>query len=111
MHTRSSKTPPPPIERIIRPFQRFQQAGSSGGIVLLIATAIALIWANSRWADTYAHILHTEISFGIGRQFLSATVHHWINDGLMAIFFFVVGLEIKRELLVGDLASIRLAAL
>ncbi|HEX6069235.1 MAG TPA: Na+/H+ antiporter NhaA [Longimicrobiaceae bacterium] len=100
-----------PIERFLRPFQRFAQTESSGGIVLLIATVVALVWANSPWWESYHHLWETplEVSFG-GRQ-LEMTLHHFINDGLMVVFFFLVGLEIKREMLVGELASPRAAAL
>ena len=86
---------------------------ASGGILLLICTVVALAWANSPWKESYHHFFHdTVLSFGIsGLVTIEKDLIHWINDGLMAIFFFVVGLEIKRELLVGELASIRKAAL
>lgn len=86
---------------------------ASGGILLLLCTIVALIWANSPWKDSYHDLFHeTTISFGIsGLVTIEKHLIHWINDGLMAIFFFVVGLEIKRELLVGELASMRKAAL
>ena len=100
-----------PIRQVVEPFQEFVHAESSGGILLLAATAVALIWANSPWADTYHEIWRTPISLVVGRHALTETVLEWINDGLMAMFFFVIGLEIKREMLVGELASIRQAAL
>ncbi len=100
-----------PIERVVRPFQRFAQAESSGGIVLLIATIIALVWANTPWWESYHHLWGTPLQLNIGTIQLEMTLHHFINDGLMVIFFFMVGLEIKREIMVGELASPRAAAL
>jgi len=101
----------PPIEKFLRPFQAFLHAEASGGILLLICTVIALVWANSPFAENYFNLWHTYISIHISDFVLSYSLHHWINDGLMAIFFFVVGLEIKREFLVGELSSARKAAL
>ena len=99
------------IERVLRPFQRFAALESAGGIVLLVTTAIALTWANSPWADSYHHLWESTLGIGVPGPGLNLTLHHWINDGLMAVFFFLVGLEIKREMLVGELASRRQAAL
>ncbi len=79
--------------------------------MLLVATAIALAWANSPWSENYHHLLSTSITLGVGGVALSSTLHHLINDGLMAVFFFLVGLEIKRELLAGELKTLRTAAL
>ncbi|MGH7719863.1 MAG: Na+/H+ antiporter NhaA [Gemmatimonadaceae bacterium] len=103
--------PAPLIERVLRPFQQFVQTESAGGIVLLACTAVALVWANSPWAASYFHLWETPLTVGAPRVGLTMSLHHWINDGLMAVFFFLVGLEIKRELLVGELASPRQAAL
>ena len=99
------------IEAIKNPFQRFFRIEASGGIVLLIFTLIALIWANSPLGKYYDQLWESPLTIGIGNFVLSKTLIHWINDGLMAIFFFVVGLEIKRELRVGELSSARQAAL
>jgi NhaA family Na+:H+ antiporter len=101
----------PPVERIVRPFQDFANKQSSGGILLIIATAVALIWANSPWGESYLALWHTKLIVGIGDFSISKDLTHWINDGLMAVFFFVVGLEIKREVLVGELSSVGNAAL
>lgn len=101
----------PKIDVILEPFLRFAQLEASGGILLLASTAAALIWANSPWADSYEKLWHVSLSFGFGRFLLAQDLHHWINDGLMCIFFFVVGLEIKREVLTGELSSFRRAAL
>src|SRR5918998_1038559 len=99
------------IERVLAPFQRFTQTESSSGLVLLACTAVALAWANSPWAASYDHLWETELTLSLGPWSAHSTLHHLINDGLMAVFFFLVGLEIKREMLAGELASIRQAAL
>ena len=99
------------MERIVRPFQDFAHKQSSGGVLLIAATAVALVWANSPWGDSYAALWHTKLTVGVGDASISKDLTHWINDGLMAVFFFVVGLEIKREVLVGELSSARKAAL
>jgi NhaA family Na+:H+ antiporter len=101
----------PPVERIVRPFQDFADKQSSGGILLIAATALALIWANSPWGESYVALWHTKLTVGVGDFSISKDLTHWINDGLMAVFFLVVGLEIKREVLVGELSSVRGAAL
>ena len=100
-----------PIQRILRPFQTFAARETSGGIVLALATLAALSWANSRVSAGYFDLWHTPFAIRIGGLELSHDLHFWVNDFLMALFFFVVGLEIKRELLVGELASPRQAAL
>ena len=95
----------------IRPFVRFSRIEASSGLVLLLAAITALLWANSVWSDTYFGLLeeHLRVDFlGFG---FDESLLHLINDGLMAIFFFVVGLEIKRELVLGDLRDPRAAAL
>lgn len=99
------------IEELFEPFQRFLRIQSSGGIVLMGATLIALIWANSPFGHLYKELWETHISIKIGSFELEHSILHWINDGLMAIFFFVVGLEIKREILVGELSTFKKASL
>lgn len=84
---------------------------ASSGVLLLACTVAALVWANSPWADAYSRLWQTRLTVGYGDVTLAKPLLLWINDGLMAIFFFVVGLEIKREVLVGELASLRRAAL
>ena len=96
-----------PVERLVRPFQEFADLEASGGILLIGCTVAALIWANSPWAGSYFHLWHTDPTFGFAGRLLSEPLHFWINDGLMALFFLLVGLEIKRETLVGELASFR----
>lgn len=97
--------------RLLEPYQDFLATQAFSGLLLLGFTLLALVWANSPWAHSYHALWETEVSFGFGAFTLSKTLHHWINDGLMAIFFFTVGLEIKRELLTGELASMRKAML
>jgi Na+:H+ antiporter, NhaA family len=101
----------PLVDRVLAPFQHFARLEASGGIVLLVCTAVALAWANSPWAASYHHLWEQELSLSIGALTARASLHAAINDGLMAVFFFLVGLEIKREMLVGELASARRAAL
>lgn len=100
-----------PIERLVGPFQEFAQLESSGGILLICCTALALAWANSPWSASYSHLWHTNLTFGFAGGVFSEPLHFWINDGLMAVFFLLVGLEIKRETLAGELASFKKAAL
>lgn len=99
------------FDKIVSPIEEFIHNQTSGGIALMLATVVALIIANSPLADDYARLLHTPISIGVGGWGITLDLHHWINDGLMVLFFFLVGLEIKREILVGELASPRQAAL
>jgi NhaA family Na+:H+ antiporter len=107
----SPLTPVRIVSGVLRPFQQFAQAKSAGGIALLVCTALALGWANSPWSEQYFHLWETPVTIGAPGFGLTESLHHWINDGLMAVFFFLVGLEIKREILVGELASLRQAAL
>lgn len=95
---------------LLSPFQKFVQIESFSGILLFGATIIALIWANSPWGDTYEAIWQYKIGFVTEHLQLNKPLILWINDGLMAIFFFLIGLEIKRELLIGELNSLRKAA-
>jgi len=99
------------FNRIATPFEHFIHAQTTTGLVLMGMTVIALILANSALTEDYIHFFHTNIDFNVGDWKLSHSIHHWINDGLMAIFFFMVGLEIKREILNGELSSIKVAML
>ena len=101
----------PPIQKILKPIQSFIKLETSGGILLLLCTVVALVWANSPWSNSYTSLWQTPFTIGFGEFVLNKAFILWINDGLMAIFFFVVGLEIKRELLSGELSSFRKAAL
>ncbi|MFO0359586.1 MAG: Na+/H+ antiporter NhaA, partial [Flavobacteriales bacterium] len=96
---------------IIDPVSDFISNSKWGGIILFSSAAIALIIANSPYAEGFHHIWENKFTIGFGDHLISKSIHHWINDGLMAIFFFVVGLELKREILVGELKNPRLALL
>lgn len=100
-----------PIERILGPFQRFLQAQATSGVLLLVVTAVAIVWANSAWAESYEYLWHLKLKVELAEFSLAESLHWWINDALMAAFFFLVGLEIKREILVGELSSTSKAAL
>jgi NhaA family Na+:H+ antiporter len=97
--------------RVILPAQRFVYTEGLGSLALLAAAVAALAWANSPWHASYDRLWETPVVVGAGRLAIRADLRHWINDALMAVFFFVVGMEIKRELVEGDLSSPRRAAL
>ena len=92
-------------------FQQFFKTEAAGGLLLLASACAAMVAANSGWADSYHGLWATTVTIGAAGHELSLTVHQWINDGLMAIFFLLVGLEVKREALAGELSSPRQAAL
>jgi NhaA family Na+:H+ antiporter len=96
---------------VVRPFRAFFHLEAAGGISLIITTAVALAWANSRYAELYESLLHFPVTISFGGRGLSWPLHHWINDALMSVFFLVVGMEIKRELLVGELRTLGRATL
>ncbi|MFZ5641314.1 MAG: Na+/H+ antiporter NhaA [Bacillota bacterium] len=98
-------------KRFVRPFEEFFAHEAAGGIVLIVNTILALLWVNSPFAHSYEEILSHPVTIGLGDFSLTEPIHLWINDGLMAIFFFVVGMEIKREILVGELNSLKKSAL
>jgi NhaA family Na+:H+ antiporter len=101
-----------PLARLIaRPVADFLRVEAAGGILLLLATVAALVWANSPWQQSYYDLWTTEALLRVGSFEVSEDLRHWVNDGLMAVFFFVVGLEIKRELVAGDLSTRRDAML
>jgi len=101
-----------PLARFVaRPVQQFLHVEAGGGIALLVMTVVALVWANSPFKASYASLFHTEVLLQVGSYRLSEDLVHWINDALMAVFFFVVGLEIKREWVTGELQDRRAAAL
>lgn len=101
----------PIVDQLLRPTQRFFRLEAASSILLLAASALAVLWANSPFAEGYSHLWHTEISLFVGEWEITRSLVHWVNDGLMAIFFFTVGLEIKREVMVGDLSTPKMAML
>ena len=96
--------------RLLSPIQRFLQIEAASGVVLIMATVIALGWANSPWASSYLALWHTDVTVALGSWSFGRPLHFWVNDGLMTIFFFVVGLEIRREMYDGALSEPRRAA-
>jgi len=106
-----SALPRAPIHRLLGPLERFLRVEAAGGVVLLACALAALLLANSPWSEEFAAIWRTELRVGLGGLELRHSLRHWINDGLMAVFFFVIGLEVKRELAVGELRDPRRAAL
>jgi len=105
------RLPEEPVSALTGPISRFLHVEAAGGIILLTATAVALAAANSTWADAWFAIWKTPVGFEIGEFRMVHSLRHWISDGLMAVFFFIVGLEVKRELVVGELREARSAAL
>src|SRR5688572_17357252 len=101
-----------PLARLVaRPVREFLRVEAAGSLLLLLAAAIALLWANSPWAESYDALWHTHLVLDVGPLHLDESLQHWVNDALMVIFFFVVGLEIKYELVHGDLRDPKTAAL
>jgi len=99
-------------DRLVDPFQRFGQLQAGGGVLLLVMAAVAMVWANSPWAESYHHLWHeVKVAVKIGAGDMAMSLGHWINDLLMGLFFLLVGLEIKREVRDGELSSPRKAAL
>lgn len=92
------------IGRLRQPFNALLGAQATGGVLLFMAVVVAMFWANSPWGTGYHHLWENRIVLGSDQWRFDMSLHHWINDGLMAIFFFVVGLELKREMLAGELS-------
>lgn len=106
------ENPVAPAQRrtsLIRPLTDFLSAEASGGIVVVLAAVVAMVWANSPWKASYETLWSTDLGATFGRFHFNMDLRHWVNDGLMTIFFFVVGLEIKRELVEGELRDRRKA--
>jgi len=99
------------FQKIATPFERFLHAQTTTGLILVFMTILALILANSPFAQSYMDFFHMNIDFNVGSWALSHSIHHWINDGLMGVFFFIIGLEIKREITVGELSNLKVAIL
>lgn len=101
-----------PIEKVVTPIQKFIQQEKSGGLILGLSVVVALFLANSPWSSNYFNFFGQELGLQFdGKTYLEYSLLHWINDGLMAAFFFVVGLELKREFVAGELANPRKALL
>ena len=105
MSTRDGRKPlvPPPL-RLPTPLREYLRDEAAGGVVLMVAAALALVWANSPWRASYTALWGTPLAVELGRFGIAADLRHWVDDGLMTLFFLVVGLEIKRELVAGELA-------
>ncbi len=105
------KPPAQPLEeafqRVSEPFQQFLRSQTTSGLILFACTVAALIVANTRHGEAYLHFFETELGLWFGSWTLGRSLHHWINDGLMPLFFFVLGLEMKREILAGELRDLR----
>jgi NhaA family Na+:H+ antiporter len=110
-HAPPSALPQEPIRRLVGPFERFLHVESAGGVVLLLAAVLALVLANSPLGDSFLRLWQTRAAFSFGGFEMDHSLKHWINDALMAIFFFVIGLEVKRELVLGELRDLRRAVL
>jgi len=100
-----------PIDALLKPLSSFIKSETTAGIVLFVSAIVALVTANSPLSSEYQHFWHEEFSISIAGYTISNTLHHWINDGLMSMFFFVVGLELKREVMGGDLSTPKKALL
>src|SRR5215813_2007155 len=109
--TYTVRLPAEPIDRIVEPVTHVLHVESASGVVLLVFTAAALVLANSGVSERFVALWRTPIGFSVGAFAMHYSLRHWINDGLMVLFFFVVGLEVKRELVLGELRDLRLAAL
>lgn len=108
----SENIPTPAEKWILNPIAKFISKSTTGGIVLFIAAVLAIFLANSQWQEAYHHLWEHEFGFYFdGNSYLNLSFHHWINDGLMAVFFFVVGLELKREIISGELSQPKKAVL
>ena len=100
-----------PARSLPVPVRRFLRTEASGGLALVVAAVVAVVWANSPWRDSYEALWHNVVTLKVGAFGVEQDLRHFVNDGLMALFFLVVALEIKRELVVGDLRDPRVAAL
>ena len=99
------------FNRVLTPLDEFIHRQTTSGVLLMLCALVALYIANSQWSAGYHHLLQMTLTVGVEGFQLSKSLHHWINDGLMAVFFFVIGLELKREVMVGELADPKQALL
>ena len=100
-----------PIDQLLKSVSRFIHLEYTGGIVLFLSVVVAIIWANSAWSHSYHELWETKFAISFAGHGFDQPLHIWINDGLMAIFFFLIGLELKREFMAGELSSIKKASL
>lgn len=100
-----------PIDILLKSANKFIRRETTGGVVLFISVLVAIVWANSPWKEYYHHLWDTPISIGFADKGMNQPLHIWVNDGLMAIFFFVIGLGLKREFLAGELSTPKKALL
>lgn len=100
-----------PIDKLLQPINKFTHLDYASVLVLLLSVVLATVWVNTSFAGAYYHIWELTFSVGFGKEILSHPLHLWINDGLMAIFFFLIGLELKREFLAGELSTFKKASL
>lgn len=99
------------LDRFLKPIRGFLNTEKTAGIILMISALLAIIWSNTPWSDSYFHLWEYELGINLGEFGIKKSLHHWINDGLMAMFFFVIGLELKREIIGGELSDPRKAIL
>jgi NhaA family Na+:H+ antiporter len=111
MHQDDAGLPAEIADRFTEPFARFLKIEAAAGITLLLATLAALILSNSAWSTPFLTFWETPIGLHFGSLDFTRSLRHWINDALMTLFFFVVALELKRELVLGELRNLRMAAL
>jgi len=111
MHQDNAGLPPEIADRFTEPFARFLKIEAAAGITLLLAALAALILSNSAWSTPFLTFWETPIGFHFGSLDFTRSLRHWINEALMTLFFFVVALELKRELALGELRNLRMAAL
>jgi len=103
--------PESPIDQLLKPVSKFIHQEFTGGIILFASVMIAILWVNSPWGHSYHQVWDTRLSVGFADFAFDQPLHVWINDGLMALFFFVIGLELKREFIAGELSTVKKAAL
>ncbi len=111
MNRSLARLPQEPVDRFTKPFTRFLRIEATAGAVLLLCALLALILSNSSWSTSFLAVWDMQAGFRLGGLEFSRSLKHWINDGLMTLFFFVVALELKREMVLGELRNPRMAAL
>jgi NhaA family Na+:H+ antiporter len=109
--TEITRLPKEFVDRLTRPFARFLSIQAGGGVILLLFTVAALVLSNSPWAHHFENVWETSVGLNLGSFEFARSLREWINDGLMTLFFFLVALELKRELMLGELNNPRMAAL